>query len=135
MRTAGQLGLIASALSLVVCTTLPLLATAAEIHRCLDGGHVTYTDRGCSHRGEVFLVAAMTPVSATARDQVGASGRTTPVELGMSPRMVYEAMGRPLETIATLEGRTLVEYWSYRSAEGTTRVAFQEGRVTRIQGR
>lgn len=135
MRNAGQFGSTAVALALVVCATLPFPVIAGEIRRCLDGGHVTYTDRGCSQQGEVFVVAAMTPVSATARDQPGPFGRTTPVALGMSPRMVYEAMGRPIDTIATLEGRTLVEYWSYRSVEGTTRVAFQEGRVTRIQGR
>jgi len=135
MRIAGQLGSIASALAMVVGATLPLASTAADIHRCLDGRHVTYTDRGCSQQGEVFVVAAMTPVSATAREQDGGYGRTVPVALGMSPRMVFEAMGRPIDTIATLEGRTLVEYWSYRRVEGTTRVAFQEGRVTRIQAR
>ena len=52
-----------------------------------------------------------------ARDEPAVYGRAIPVALGMSPRMVYDAMGRPLETIATLEGRSLVEYWVYRVSE------------------
>jgi hypothetical protein len=107
----------------------------SEIHRCIDGGRVTYTDRGCSSQGEVLAIASVTSYSANPRDEAFAYGRATPVALGMSPRMVYDAMGRPLETIATLEGRTLVEYWVYRGIDGITRVAFQEGRVTRIHTR
>ena len=84
----------------------------------------------------MVAVVAMAGISATGFPQAAASDRAAPVALGMSPRMVYEAMGRPLETIATLEGRTLVEYWVYRGGESTTtRVAFQEGRVTRIHTR
>ncbi len=119
----------------VGCAMLSLCANAgSEIHRCLDGGRVTYTDRGCTDHGEVVAVA-MAPASTGARDERGVYGRAMPVALGMSPRMVYDAMGRPLETIATLEGRTLVEYWVYRGVGNTTRVAFQEGRVTRIDTR
>lgn len=120
-----------------VLAALPLAADAgSEIHRCTDGGRVTYTDRGCSEQGEVVAIASLTPVStSTSARDVTAYGRSTPVSLGMSPRMVYDAMGRPLETIAALEGRLLVEYWVYRHADSTTRVAFQDGRVTRIHTR
>jgi len=123
--------------SIVVgCALLSLGANAgSEIHRCVDGGRVTYTDRGCTEQGEVVAIAAVTPASASPRDDAGAYGRATPVMLGMSPRMVYDAMGRPLETIATLEGRALVEYWVYRGVDGTIRVAFQDGRVTSIHTR
>ena len=115
---------------------VPLAASAGgEIHRCIDGGRVTYTDRGGCEQGEVVAIASMTPVSTSGREDIAVYGRATPVSLGMSPRMVYDAMGRPLETIATLEGRLLVEYWVYRNADSTTRVAFQEGRVTRIHTR
>jgi hypothetical protein len=120
----------------VGCVLLsPFAIAGSEIHRCIDGGRVTYTDRGCSNQGEVLALASVTSVSANPRDETVAYGRATPVALGMSPRMVYDAMGRPLETIATLEGKTLVEYWVYRSIDGITRVAFQEGRVTRIHTR
>ena len=121
-----------------VLAAFPLAADArSEIHRCTDGGRVTYTDRGCSEQGDVVAIASLTPVSTStsARDDLAAYGRSTPVSLGMSPRMVYEAMGRPVETIAALEGRLLVEYWVYRHADSTTRVAFQDGRVTRIHTR
>ena len=40
-----------------------------------------------------------------------------------------------VETIATLQGRTLVEYWLYRGVAGVGRVAFQHGRVTSIDTR
>ena len=121
-----------------IVVVLALAADAgSEIHRCTDGGRVTYTDRGCSEQGEVVAIASLTPVSTStsARDDVAAYGRSTPVSLGMSPRMVYDAMGRPVQTIAALEGRLLVEYWVYRHADSTTRVAFQDGRVTRIHTR
>lgn len=86
-------------------------------------------------QGEVVAIASVTSPSGSARDEAGTDGRALPVALGMSPRMVYDAMGRPLETSATLEGRTLVEYWVYRSGDGTTPGAFQDGRVTRIHTR
>lgn len=135
MRIADKRRAVASALAVIIGAVLPLAANTAEIHRCVDGGRVTYTDRGCSQQGEVIAVAGMMTVSTTSRDDVNAYGRATPVVLGMSPRMVYETMGRPMETIATLEGRNLIEYWTYRGIEGITRVAFQDGRVTRIQPR
>jgi hypothetical protein len=121
---------------LIGCALLSPVANAAgEIHRCLDGGRVTYTDRGCMDQGEVVAIASVASVSATGRGEAASHGRATPVSLGMSPRMVFDAMGRPLETIATLEGRMLVEYWVYRSIDGATRIAFQDGRVTRIHTR
>jgi hypothetical protein len=124
-------------LIIVGCAFLSLAASAgSEIHRCVDEGRVTYTDRGCTDQGEVVAVVAMASVAANGSGPTdGAYGRALPVTLGMSPRMVYDAMGRPLETIATLEGRVLVEYWMYRGVDGTTRVAFQDGRVTRIHTR
>jgi hypothetical protein len=104
-----------------------------EIHRCIDGGRVTYTDQGCANRGGVMI--ALAPSWTTARNDGRVHGRATSILLGMSPRTVYEVMGRPRETIATLEGRTLVEYWLYRGIDGTTRIAFQDGRVARIDVR
>jgi uncharacterized protein DUF4124 len=126
----------ASGLVIAGCAFLSMAANGgSEIHRCVDGGRVTYTDRGCTS-GEVVAVIAMAPAAANSNGLADDTyGRAVPVSLGMSPRMVFEAMGRPLETIATLEGGTLVEYWVYRSIESTTRIAFQEGRVTRIHTR
>ena len=128
---------VASGLIIVGCAFLSFAASAgSEIHRCVNEGRVTYSDRGCTDQDEVVAVVAMATVAANGGGPTdGAYGRTLPVTLGMSPRMVFDAMGRPLETIATLEGRALVEYWVYRGLDGTTRVAFQEGRVTRIQTR
>jgi hypothetical protein len=111
-----------------------LVIAGNEIHRCIDRGRVTYTDQECAHRGEIVVIA-MAPGSTTARKDGSINGRATSVLLGMSPRIVYEVMGRPRETIATLEGRMLVEYWIYRGVESTTRIAFQEGRVVRIDAR
>lgn len=105
-----------------------------EIHRCTDGGSVTYTDRGCGAQSDaaVLTVASL----GSARDAQAVVDREVPVTLGMSPRSVFETLGRPVETIATLHGRQLVEYWLYRrAAAGITRIAFQEGRVTGIHAR
>ena len=117
--------------------TLAIIAGAAsagsEIHRCSESGHVTYTDRGCgSSEGAVFTLASTAPAPRDANTSVD---REIPVTLGMSPRTVFETVGRPVETIATLRGRQLVEYWLYRNAGGITRVAFQEGRVTGVHAR
>ncbi len=104
-----------------------------EIHRCTDGSGVTYTDRGCGDNAQALVFSvAMTGT----RDLQPAVDRELPVTLGMSPRMVFDALGRPVETIATLQGRQLVEYWLYRGAAGgVSRVAFQHGRVTSVSAR
>lgn len=114
------------------CVALSLGAHAGEIHRCVEANGVTYTDRGCGDSSQaVVMVAAAGPGGLRP-----AAERDTGVTLGMSPRMVFDALGRPVETIATLQGRQLVEYWRYRSAPGgVTRVAFHEGRVTSVVAR
>jgi hypothetical protein len=132
-RSAFHPMLAACAFATAMGLTVAPAAVAADIHRCDDGRGVTYTDRGCAvdARGVVFNVA-----SVNARDLHAAVDRELPVTLGMSPRGVFDALGRPVETIARLQGRQLVEYWLYRGAAGgVTRVAFQEGRVTSIQAR
>jgi hypothetical protein len=132
----GRPAAVAVALWMLVALPAPFASAGNEIHRCVEAGRVTYTDRGCDGgRGEVVAMASAAALSWTARDPLPGDGRATSILLGMSPRMVYETLGRPRETIATLQGRTLVEYWLYRGAAGTTRVAFQEGRVTRIEAR
>jgi len=104
-----------------------------EIHRCSDSEGVTYTDRGCGAQAQTVL---FTVASASPSGLQPAVYRELPVTLGMSPRSVFDALGRPVETIATLQGRRLIEYWLYRSAAGgVTRVAFQEGRVSSVQAR
>jgi len=123
------------ACALVVSMTCTLGTTAqalGEIHRCNDSGAVTYTDRGCNATAQatVFTVASAGPRDRPTVD------RELPVTLGMSPRMVFDALGRPRETIAALQGRELVEYWLYRGAAGgVARVAFHEGRVSSIHAR
>ena len=103
-----------------------------EIHRCNDGEGVTYTDRACGAQAQSFVLT----VASAGPGLQPAVDRELPVTLGMSPRSVFEALGRPVETIATLQGRRLVEYWLYRSAAGgVARVAFQEGRVSSVQAR
>ena len=77
----------------------------------------------------------MLPASASTPDVARDRPDSLPIAPGMSPRAVFETLGRPVETIATLQGRTLVEYWLYRGASGVSRVAFQEGRVTRVDSR
>ena len=118
----------------ILCISVAGPARAgSEIHRCSSTEGVTYTDRGCEHNAQASLV---TVASVSARAFAPAVDRELPVTLGMSPRMVFDALGRPLETIATLQGRRLVEYWLYRGAAGgVTRVAFQEGRVSSVQAR
>jgi hypothetical protein len=124
------------ACALVVGTIGIYGATSAqavgEIHRCTYSGAVTYTDRGCdaSAQSMVFTVASSGPRDFSTVD------RELPVTLGMSPRKVFDTLGRPRETIAALQGRELVEYWLYRGAAGgVTRVAFHEGRVSSIHAR
>ena len=118
----------------ILCISVAGAAWAgSEIHRCSSTDGVTYTDRGCDGNAQASLV---TVASVSSRDVAPAVDRELPVTLGMSPRMVFDALGRPIETIATLQGRRLVEYWLYRAAAGgVTRVAFQEGRVTSVQAR
>ena len=111
------------------------VSAGGDIHRCIESGRVVYTDRACAGQGEVLAVAGMVPVTNLSRDTVDSYVPSLPVTLGMSPRMVQDAMGRPYETVAMLEGRALVEYWVYRHHGEVTRVAFQHGRVTRISAR
>lgn len=107
-----------------------IASAGSEIFRCVEGGRVTYADRECG-AASTLVIATASGLVSNPTDAVGA----VPVELGMSPRMVHQVMGRPRETVATLEGRSLVEYWIWRQAGGTTRVAFREGRVTRVDVR
>ena len=100
----------------------------SEIFRCVESGRVTYADRQCGESSVVVARSGYAMVSAVDR----VSPPATPVELGMSPRMVQQAMGRPRETVATLQGNSLVEYWIWRHAGNTTRVAFREGRVSDV---
>ena len=125
-RPLGALALI------VACICAPTANAGSEIHRCSDEAGVTYTDRGCGEKAHaaVFVVASAGP-----RDLQPAVDRELPVTLGMSPRKVFDALGRPIETIATLQGRQLVEYWLYRGTSGITRVAFHEGRVSSVEAR
>jgi hypothetical protein len=102
-----------------------------EIFRCVEHGRVTYADRECGANSVVLSQSGDYAITNVSFGYGGAS----PVELGMSPRMVQQALGRPRETIATLEGSSLVEYWIWRGANTTTRVAFREGRVSRVDVR
>jgi len=122
-------------LLVAACLLLPGAARAGkDIYRCDVGGRITYTDHGCADQGESTVVA-MLPASASTPDFARDRTDSLPIAPGMSPRAVFETLGRPVETIATLQGRTLVEYWLYRRASGVSRVAFQEGRVTRVDSR
>jgi hypothetical protein len=104
-------------------------AHAGDIHRCMDGDRVLYTDRPCGAGARTVVLADLTPVAtAPASDAV----EPVPVTLGMSLRSVHEALGRPYETIARLEGRTLVEDWIYRAPDATMRIVFRQGRVTGV---
>ena len=117
-------------LLVAACLLLPGAVLAGkDIYRCDVGGRITYTDHGCANQGEATVVA-MLPASASMPDFARDRTDSRPIAPGMSPRAVFEALGRPVETIATLQGRTLVEYWLYRGTSGISRVAFQEGRVT-----
>lgn len=106
-----------------------------EIYRCVEGDRVIYTDRGCATPGRLIEMGGARLVAATTREAALVQASASPVAVGMSPRLVFNALGRPVETVATLEGRQLVEYWVYRNIDGGMRVAFEEGRVTRIQSR
>jgi hypothetical protein len=123
-------GVATVALAMLAATSSVRTATAGgEIFRCIDSGHVTYSDRECGPASVVL---------AQSGDFAGVNvsrGGASAVEIGMSPRMVQQAMGRPRETVATLEGHSLVEYWIWRDATATTRVAFREGRVSRVDVR
>ena len=116
---------------------LPAVALAGkDIYRCDVGGRITYTDHGCTGQGEAAVVVAMLPASAgTSTAFQSERLDALPVVPGMSPRAVFETLGRPVETIATLQGRTLIEYWLYRRTSGVGRVAFQDGRVTWVDMR
>lgn len=116
---------------------LPAVALAGkDIYRCDVGGRITYTDHGCAGQGEAAVVVAMLPASTGTSTAVQSDRPDAlPVVPGMSPRAVFETLGRPVETIATLRGRTLVEYWLYRRTSGVGRVAFQDGRVAWVDTR
>ena len=129
----GLSSMVGRGLAAAVAALLTIGSAGAgnEIFRCVEAGRVTYADRECGG-ASTQIVASAAGYASTPSDLSTGVG---PVELGMSPRMVHQAMGRPRETIATLEGRSLVEYWIWRHAGSTTRVAFREGRVTRVDVR
>jgi hypothetical protein len=129
-------------LALVAACLLPGAALAGKnIYRCDVGGRISYSDQGCTGESEAVVVAMLpastdtpnvhTPTSSVQGDRTNG----LPIVPGMSPRAVLETLGRPVETIATLQGRMLIEYWLYRGTSGIGRVAFQDGRVTRVDTR
>ena len=122
---------------LAAACLLPAVALAGkDIYRCDVGGRISYTDHGCTGQGEAAVVVAMLPASTGTATVQNDRPDALPVVPGMSPRAVFETLGRPVETIATLQGRTLVEYWLYRrTTSGVGRVAFQDGRVTWVDTR
>ena len=122
---ARAMALVAGIAGLLVAGAAP---AGSEIFRCVESGRVTYADRQCGVSSVVVARSGYAMVSPV--DHAGSLA--TPVELGMSPRSVQQAMGRPRETVATLQGSALVEYWIWRHAGSTTRVAFREGRVSDV---
>jgi hypothetical protein len=48
----------------------------------------------------------------------------------MSPRAVYQALGRPVDMSVRIEGIMPVERWWYRTPDGMLTVTFRHGRVT-----
>lgn len=120
-------------LSLALGAAAAFAHAGNEIYRCMDGPRITYTDRSCGEQGSIVAVGPLATLSSAVHGDASAGyPANSPLALGMSPRSVHQAMGRPIDTVATLEGRTLVEYWRYRGSGGTIRVAFEDGRVTRI---
>ena len=107
------------------------MATAGDIHRSNDGDRVLYTDRPCAAGTQVVAVAGLTPVAAQPPVTL-TSTQEIPVTLGMSLEDVHARLGRPYATIARLADRALVEDWIYRVPGATTRIVFEQGRVTGV---
>lgn len=117
---------------------------AGDVYRCIDGGQVEYTDRPCgdavplmidANRAGIVLARAQPPGIVLAQARIGENAvpaSATPVMAGMTPKLVYETMGRPREMNVRIEGITPVERWSYRTAEGSVTVTFRHGRVASV---
>ncbi|HVF63969.1 MAG TPA: DUF4124 domain-containing protein [Casimicrobiaceae bacterium] len=109
---------------------VPQAFASNTIYRCNEAGATVYSDRPCSAQSQAVALSSVSAVSFTQRSE--SDFGALPVALGMSPKAVFQAMGRPRETVAMLQGRQLVEYWLYRGAHGATRIAFEQGRVTAV---
>lgn len=103
----------------------------ADVYRCDDHGRVTYADRPCSTGQAVPVVLPPEPVGVSIASRARGEG-AAPILTGMSPRSVYELMGRPTRMVVRLEGIAPAEHWLYRTGDGTLAVTFRYGRVAQV---
>ena len=119
-----------------VAITLSTAAGAGGVYRCTENGRVSYADQPCGHD------AVAMPAAPRAVSSVGADDRSYVIDPtatalvlvapGMSPKLVYQAMGRPKAMEVRLEGIAPVERWYYAGDGGTLAVTFRHGRVSQV---
>ena len=109
-------------------------AEAGGVYRCVNDGEVEYTDRPCAQATVVQIDTSRAGV-VLAQAQLADRAEplaAAPVVAGMSPKVVYETLGRPRAMAMQLDGIMPIERWSYRVAEGTLVVTFRHGRVASV---
>jgi hypothetical protein len=119
-----------------VVITLSTAAGAGGVYRCTENGRVSYADQPCG-QDAVAMPAPPHTISIVAADDrsYGVDPTTTaaaPVAPGMSPKLVYQAMGRPKSMDVRIEGIAPVERWYYASDGATLAVTFRHGRVSQV---
>jgi len=105
---------------------------SAEVYRCTVDGRVIYTDQPCGSQGTKMLIdsAPATKSGESINLQNEASlGRIT---MGMTQAQVQLAWGRPAEITTEDDNAGSTEYWTYNRAGETTRISFQNGKVSKI---
>jgi hypothetical protein len=119
-----------------VAITLSTAAGAGGVYRCTENGRVSYADQPCGHDAVAMPAPphAISIAGSDDRSYVGDPTATalTPVAPGMSPKLVYQAMGRPRSMDVRIEGIAPVERWYYASDGATLAVTFRHGRVSQV---
>ena len=111
-----------------------LLATEprAEIYRCIEDGKVVYADYPCGSRAAKVDVGPAPPATSTETQKLEQEASLGHVVIGMTPRQVERAWGRPAEIQTENDKDGASERWAYARGNETVNVHFQGGKVFKI---
>ncbi|HVE51052.1 MAG TPA: hypothetical protein VNG69_15740 [Casimicrobiaceae bacterium] len=108
-------------------------AAASNVYRCQGRTEVVYTDHPCA--AGVIIDTGPTRLKQTSyAASMQLRGAMADI-VGLSPRNIYDRLGRPREMNVTIDGIVPIERWFYRTSDGMMAVTFRHGRVSDVTTR
>lgn len=108
-------------------------ASASDVYRCQRPNEVVYTDHPCA-AGVIIDTSPTQLKQASYAASMHLRGAMADI-VGLSPRNIYDRLGRPREMNVTIDGIAPIERWFYRTPNGMMAVTFRHGRVSDVTTR